>query len=222
MEDPSTSNLLPAALRSQKDVLFGNMPEIYQFHSRQDTHTHAHTRMCAHTCTQSSKTSSHADHLFSLFRVFLQDLQRCLETPEKVGSCFLQRVRKPRRENSGELCCRHGRCGSHLADLTGTFFCVRAEGEVPGVRALLPEQASLGAAVETVLRLSLLPGTSKPLPRLKYLLCEVARFELCFLNILPVDFIFFFFLSFFEGVPEEAGSQAGPRLLPPQTSPASH
>lgn len=37
MEDPSTSNLLPAALRSQKDVLFGNMPEIYQFHSRHDT-----------------------------------------------------------------------------------------------------------------------------------------------------------------------------------------
>ncbi|XP_075878479.1 proto-oncogene DBL [Nelusetta ayraudi] len=60
MEDPSTSNLLPAALRSQKDVLFGNMPEIYQFHSR----------------------------------VFLQDLQRCLETPEKVGSCFLQRKEK--------------------------------------------------------------------------------------------------------------------------------
>lgn len=37
------SNLLPSALRSQKDVLFGNMPEIYQFHSRQDTHTCTHT-----------------------------------------------------------------------------------------------------------------------------------------------------------------------------------
>uniref|UniRef100_A0A3Q4GAK0 MCF.2 cell line derived transforming sequence b n=1 Tax=Neolamprologus brichardi TaxID=32507 RepID=A0A3Q4GAK0_NEOBR len=33
MEDPSVANLLPVALRSQKDVLFGNMPEIYQFHS---------------------------------------------------------------------------------------------------------------------------------------------------------------------------------------------
>uniref|UniRef100_A0A3Q0SZA1 MCF.2 cell line derived transforming sequence n=1 Tax=Amphilophus citrinellus TaxID=61819 RepID=A0A3Q0SZA1_AMPCI len=33
MEDPSMANLLPVALRSQKDVLFGNMPEIYQFHS---------------------------------------------------------------------------------------------------------------------------------------------------------------------------------------------
>ncbi|XP_070699531.1 proto-oncogene DBL [Pempheris klunzingeri] len=60
MEDPSMSNLLPAALRSQKDVLFGNMPEIYQFHSR----------------------------------IFLQDLQGCLETPERVGACFLRRKEK--------------------------------------------------------------------------------------------------------------------------------
>uniref|UniRef100_A0A673A2Z6 MCF.2 cell line derived transforming sequence b n=1 Tax=Sphaeramia orbicularis TaxID=375764 RepID=A0A673A2Z6_9TELE len=60
MEDPSMSNLLPSALRSQKDVLFGNMPEIYQFHSR----------------------------------IFLQDLQGCLETPERVGACFLQRKEK--------------------------------------------------------------------------------------------------------------------------------
>ncbi|XP_073335753.1 proto-oncogene DBL [Pagrus major] len=60
MEDPSMSNLLPSALRSQKDVLFGNMPEIYQFHSR----------------------------------IFLQDLQSCLETPERVGACFLQRKEK--------------------------------------------------------------------------------------------------------------------------------
>ncbi|XP_040006454.1 proto-oncogene DBL [Xiphias gladius] len=60
MEDPSMSYLLPSALRSQKDVLFGNMPEIYQFHSR----------------------------------IFLQDLQSCLETPEMVGACFLQRKEK--------------------------------------------------------------------------------------------------------------------------------
>uniref|UniRef100_A0A672FFQ6 MCF.2 cell line derived transforming sequence b n=1 Tax=Salarias fasciatus TaxID=181472 RepID=A0A672FFQ6_SALFA len=60
MEDPAISNLLPPALCSQKDVLFGNMPEIYQFHSR----------------------------------IFLQDLQSCLETPERVGACFLQRKEK--------------------------------------------------------------------------------------------------------------------------------
>ncbi|KAM7398242.1 hypothetical protein PAMA_006238 [Pampus argenteus] len=73
MEDPSMSNLLPSALRSQKDVLFGNMPEIYQFHSRQATHT----------------LSSQA-----VMEVFLQDLQSCLETPERVGACFLQRKEK--------------------------------------------------------------------------------------------------------------------------------
>lgn len=40
MEDPAMSDLLPSALHSQKDLLFGNMPEIYQFHSRQSAHTH--------------------------------------------------------------------------------------------------------------------------------------------------------------------------------------
>nr|XP_057942736.1 proto-oncogene DBL isoform X2 [Doryrhamphus excisus] len=60
MEDPSMSHLLPPLLVSQKDILFGNMPEIYQFHSR----------------------------------IFLQDLQRCLDTPERVGECFLLRKEK--------------------------------------------------------------------------------------------------------------------------------
>ncbi|XP_061659932.1 proto-oncogene DBL isoform X2 [Syngnathoides biaculeatus] len=57
MEDPSMCNLLPSLLRSRKDVLFGNMPQIYQFHSG----------------------------------TFLHDLQRCLDTPERVGQCFLRR-----------------------------------------------------------------------------------------------------------------------------------
>ncbi|XP_061607842.1 proto-oncogene DBL-like isoform X7 [Phyllopteryx taeniolatus] len=57
MEDPSMCDLLPSLLRSHKDVLFGNMPQIYRFHSG----------------------------------TFLQDLQRCLDTPERVGQCFLQR-----------------------------------------------------------------------------------------------------------------------------------
>ncbi|XP_077596382.1 proto-oncogene DBL isoform X1 [Stigmatopora nigra] len=34
MEDPSANDLLPSLLQSHKDVLFGNMPQIYQFHSR--------------------------------------------------------------------------------------------------------------------------------------------------------------------------------------------
>ncbi|KAM4585965.1 proto-oncogene DBL [Fundulus diaphanus] len=57
MDDPALSGLLPPILRSKRDILFGNMPEIYNFHSR----------------------------------VFLQDLEGCLEAPETVGACFLQR-----------------------------------------------------------------------------------------------------------------------------------
>uniref|UniRef100_A0A673YFH2 MCF.2 cell line derived transforming sequence n=1 Tax=Salmo trutta TaxID=8032 RepID=A0A673YFH2_SALTR len=60
MDNPVLSNLLPSVLRSKKEVLFGNMPEIYKFHSR----------------------------------TFLQDLEGCLETPERVGACFLQRKEK--------------------------------------------------------------------------------------------------------------------------------
>uniref|UniRef100_A0A096M8F7 MCF.2 cell line derived transforming sequence n=1 Tax=Poecilia formosa TaxID=48698 RepID=A0A096M8F7_POEFO len=56
MDNPALSGLLPPILRSKKDILFGNMPEIYNFHSR----------------------------------VFLQDLEGCLEAPETVGACFLQ------------------------------------------------------------------------------------------------------------------------------------
>nr|XP_043895415.1 proto-oncogene DBL isoform X1 [Solea senegalensis] len=57
MDNPPLSGLLTPILRSKRDVLFGNMPEIYNFHSR----------------------------------VFLQDLEGCLEAPEGVGACFLKR-----------------------------------------------------------------------------------------------------------------------------------
>ncbi|KAJ3588589.1 hypothetical protein NHX12_012181 [Muraenolepis orangiensis] len=57
MDNPSLWDLLPPILRSKRDILFGNMPEIYNFHSR----------------------------------VFLQDLESCMDTPERVGACFLER-----------------------------------------------------------------------------------------------------------------------------------
>ncbi|XP_014268154.2 proto-oncogene DBL isoform X3 [Maylandia zebra] len=57
MDNPALSGVLPPILRSKRDILFGNMPEIYNFHSR----------------------------------VFLQDLEGCLEAPEAVGACFLER-----------------------------------------------------------------------------------------------------------------------------------
>lgn len=34
MENPALSSLLPPILHSKQDILFGNMPEIYNFHSR--------------------------------------------------------------------------------------------------------------------------------------------------------------------------------------------
>ncbi|XP_030648444.1 proto-oncogene DBL [Chanos chanos] len=57
MDSPSLSHVLPSVLCNKKEELFGNLPEIYKFHSR----------------------------------IFLQDLESCLETPEKVGGRFLER-----------------------------------------------------------------------------------------------------------------------------------
>ncbi|KAL6480217.1 hypothetical protein MHYP_G00112500 [Metynnis hypsauchen] len=57
MDNPSLSALLPTSLRNKRDILFGNMPDIYNFHSR----------------------------------LFLKDLESCLEMPEAVGACFLER-----------------------------------------------------------------------------------------------------------------------------------
>uniref|UniRef100_A0A4W3IIM5 MCF.2 cell line derived transforming sequence n=1 Tax=Callorhinchus milii TaxID=7868 RepID=A0A4W3IIM5_CALMI len=57
MDNPSMLHLLPSALQNKKEILFGNMSEIHDFHSR----------------------------------MFLHDLQNCIETPEKVGLCFLAR-----------------------------------------------------------------------------------------------------------------------------------
>ncbi|XDV37225.1 hypothetical protein PO909_006863 [Leuciscus waleckii] len=57
MDNPSLASALPTSLRNKRDVLFGNLPDIYNFHSS----------------------------------VFLQDLESCLESPEAVGACFLER-----------------------------------------------------------------------------------------------------------------------------------
>ncbi|XP_077165508.1 proto-oncogene DBL isoform X4 [Paroedura picta] len=57
MDNPTMVFLLPPVLRNRKDVLFGNMPEIYDFHNS----------------------------------IFLHNLEGCLESPERVGCCFLER-----------------------------------------------------------------------------------------------------------------------------------
>lgn len=39
MDNPAMAHLIPGTLLSKKDVLFGNMSEIYQFHKRYDSFT---------------------------------------------------------------------------------------------------------------------------------------------------------------------------------------
>uniref|UniRef100_A0A8C7YSB8 MCF.2 cell line derived transforming sequence-like 2 n=1 Tax=Oryzias sinensis TaxID=183150 RepID=A0A8C7YSB8_9TELE len=51
------SHLIPPSLENKRDVLFGNLPEIYDFHNK----------------------------------TFLMELENCVEKPELVGSCFLNR-----------------------------------------------------------------------------------------------------------------------------------
>uniref|UniRef100_A0A8C1LXW2 MCF.2 cell line derived transforming sequence a n=1 Tax=Cyprinus carpio TaxID=7962 RepID=A0A8C1LXW2_CYPCA len=65
MDNPSLAPLLPTSLRNKRDVLFGNLPDIYNFH-------------------MALKPVLPAG-------VFLQDLESCLESPEAVGACFLER-----------------------------------------------------------------------------------------------------------------------------------
>ncbi|XP_074009737.1 probable guanine nucleotide exchange factor MCF2L2 [Numenius arquata] len=57
MDNPSLVHLIPAALQNKKDVLFGNLPEIYEFHNR----------------------------------IFLKEIENCIENPELLARCFLKR-----------------------------------------------------------------------------------------------------------------------------------
>ncbi|XP_012582732.1 PREDICTED: proto-oncogene DBL isoform X1 [Condylura cristata] len=57
MDNPEMFDLMPPLLRNKKDILFGNMAEIYEFHNN----------------------------------IFMSSLESCVEAPEKVGPCFLQR-----------------------------------------------------------------------------------------------------------------------------------
>ncbi|XP_055501353.1 guanine nucleotide exchange factor DBS isoform X2 [Leucoraja erinacea] len=57
MNNQELAPLIPAALKNKKEILFGNLPEIYDFHNR----------------------------------IFLKELENCVENPELVGTCFLKR-----------------------------------------------------------------------------------------------------------------------------------
>jgi len=52
MDNPALSGLLPPILRNKRDILFGNMPEIYNFHSRQVINKSKHKETHSNTeCT---------------------------------------------------------------------------------------------------------------------------------------------------------------------------
>ncbi|XP_049324992.1 proto-oncogene DBL isoform X6 [Astyanax mexicanus] len=82
MDNPAISHILPSELHNKKEVLFGNLPEIYKFHSR-----YRYTNTCEHTNTHTQCKLM----LPVIFRLFVQDLESCLETPERVGARFLER-----------------------------------------------------------------------------------------------------------------------------------
>uniref|UniRef100_A0A8D0KPU9 MCF.2 cell line derived transforming sequence-like 2 n=1 Tax=Salvator merianae TaxID=96440 RepID=A0A8D0KPU9_SALMN len=57
MDNPDLIHLIPTAVSNKKEVLFGNLTEIYEFHNR----------------------------------IFLKELENCIENPELLGRCFLKR-----------------------------------------------------------------------------------------------------------------------------------
>ncbi|XP_053160919.1 probable guanine nucleotide exchange factor MCF2L2 isoform X5 [Hemicordylus capensis] len=57
MENPDLIHLIPTAISNKKEILFGNLSEIYEFHNR----------------------------------IFLKELENCIENPELLGRCFLKR-----------------------------------------------------------------------------------------------------------------------------------
>uniref|UniRef100_A0A5F8HII9 MCF.2 cell line derived transforming sequence-like 2 n=1 Tax=Monodelphis domestica TaxID=13616 RepID=A0A5F8HII9_MONDO len=57
MDNPDLNHLIPVALQNKKEILFGNLHEIYEFHKR----------------------------------IFLKELENCVENPEFLGRCFLKR-----------------------------------------------------------------------------------------------------------------------------------
>ncbi|XP_054061498.1 probable guanine nucleotide exchange factor MCF2L2 isoform X2 [Rissa tridactyla] len=57
MDNPSLVHLIPSSLQNKKEILFGNLPEIYEFHNR----------------------------------IFLKEIENCIENPELLARCFLKR-----------------------------------------------------------------------------------------------------------------------------------
>ncbi|NWI53018.1 MCF2L factor, partial [Calyptomena viridis] len=66
MDNPNLLHLIPSALQNKKEILFGNLPEIYEFHNR-----HVGIGSCS--------------------VIFLKEIENCIENPELLARCFLKR-----------------------------------------------------------------------------------------------------------------------------------
>ncbi|NXM67222.1 MCF2L factor, partial [Serilophus lunatus] len=66
MDNPNLLHLIPSALQNKKEILFGNLPEIYDFHNR-----HVGTGGCS--------------------VIFLKEIENCIENPDLLARCFLKR-----------------------------------------------------------------------------------------------------------------------------------
>lgn len=88
MDKPSMAHLLPSTLLSKKDILFGNMPEIYQFHK---TYTYFYLDLL---CFLFKGFLFEFGLFFTASRTFLKELEEYTDCPELVGRCFLERVTK--------------------------------------------------------------------------------------------------------------------------------
>lgn len=103
MDNPAISHLIPAPLQNKKEVLFGNMPEIYHFHKRWMSAIWLSLMIPAlwldillaiehNQHFNHSSSLSFLFHDFAVSRTFLRELEQYTNCPELVGRCFLERV----------------------------------------------------------------------------------------------------------------------------------
>ncbi|NWX76336.1 MCF2L factor, partial [Alca torda] len=71
MDNPNLVHLIPSSLQNKKEILFGNLPEIYEFHNR---HVGAAVVLRPR-----------------VLLIFLKEIENCIENPELLARCFLKR-----------------------------------------------------------------------------------------------------------------------------------
>eukprot|EP00064_Thunnus_orientalis_P002095 superscaffoldBa00000145_g2102 len=88
MDNPALSGPLPPILRSKRDILFGNMPEIYNFHSRQKENFQMYECYC--------QNKPRSEALWRQFSdcAFFQECQKKLEHKLGLDSYLLKPVQR--------------------------------------------------------------------------------------------------------------------------------